>query len=507
MNAPHTINCDVLVVGAGAAGLTCALELAPLDVVVLSAAPLGDGAATGWAQGGIAAAFGADDAPALHAHDTREAAAGLADSAAVDALVYAACDAVTRLERRGAHFDRTADGALALGLEGAHSRRRIVRANGDATGAEVLRTLVAAARTAPHLRVLEGATAVALTQGEDGTVSGALVTEGDGTFTVSARATVLATGGAGALFARTTNPSTARGSGLALALRAGATLADIEFVQFHPTALAVAADPLPLVSEAVRGEGGVLVRADGTPVMRGAGGDLAPRDVVARAIFAQELHGEPVFLDARAIAGFATHFPTVTAGCRAYGIDPQTDLIPVTPAAHYHMGGVAVDVNGRTTAPGLWACGEVASSGVHGANRLASNSVLEALVAGRAVALDVTGSLPARTGAVRPQIVRVAAGEAEANRLASLRAAMTHDCGPVRDGQRLRALLATFDDWRARWADRSSSLDDGLLIGTAMAQAALAREESRGAHFRSDFPLPHERAHHTLLPARELAGV
>ena len=252
MTPAPVLRCDVLVVGAGAAGLTCALELAPLDVVVLSASPLGDGAATGWAQGGIAAAFGADDAPALHARDTREAAAGLADAVAVDALVHAACDAVERLERRGAHFDRTPDGALALGLEGAHSRRRIVRANGDATGAEVLRTLVAAATAAPHIRVLEGATALALTQAGDGTVNGALVAQAGETFAVDARATVLATGGAGALFARTTNPPAARGSGLALAHRAGATLADVEFVQFHPTALAVDADPLPLVSEAVR---------------------------------------------------------------------------------------------------------------------------------------------------------------------------------------------------------------------------------------------------------------
>jgi L-aspartate oxidase len=475
---------DVAIVGGGLAGLMTALALAPRPVTVVSNAPLGDGAATGWAQGGIAAAFADDDAPALHADDTRRAGAGLCDPLAVDRLVGEAPLAVAALADLGTAFDRDGGGRFRLGREAGHNRRRIVHAGGDATGRAVLDALVAAVRRTPSITVLEGVLAQDLLVDDNGAVRGVLIAPDT---RLEAGAVVLATGGIGRLYAYTTNPPLARGDGLAMAARAGAQLTDCEFVQFHPTALAIGRDPLPLITEALRGEGATLVDQDGRRFMPALHEDaeLAPRDVVARAVFDVMRAGGRTALDARALGDtFAERFPTVAEFCREAGIDPRTTPIPVVPAAHYHMGGVAIDLAGRTSLAGLWACGEVAASGVHGANRLASNSLLEALVYARRVAADIAvHALPGRrANAQAPVALRhVATQPLEES---ALRQLMFEHVGLVRDRAGLESALARIDA-----AGDPPALRNMLLVARAIATAALAREESRGGHFRSDFPL------------------
>ena len=341
----------------------------------------------------MAAALSADDDPELHALDTIAAGAGLVDPAVARLLTREGPDAVRRLAALGAPFDRDAAGDFAQSLEAAHSRARVARVKGDQAGREIMRSVVAAAMAAAHIEIRQNAHARALLQDADGRVRGALVEQDGRLSEIIAPATILATGGLGGLYAVTTNPREVRGEGLALAALAGARIADAEFVQFHPTAIAVDADPAPLASEALRGEGAILVDEAGAPLMAGKHpmGDLAPRDIVARAIFEQVARGG-AFLDARKAVGaaFPHEFPAVFAACMAGGIDPRVQPIPIAPAAHYHMGGIVTDATGATDLPGLYAAGECASTGVHGANRLASNSLLEAAVfgtrAGRAAA-------------------------------------------------------------------------------------------------------------------------
>jgi len=475
------------VVGAGVAGLTTALELpSDADVVVLCKTAIGSGAATAWAQGGIAAALGTDDAPALHAADTMRASAGIADAHAVDILAGEAPERIDALRSLGARFDAT------LGLEAGHGHRRIVKAGGDATGAEVLRTLVAAARARPNVRVIEYAHAddVALDDGRACGVYAHDVRTGEA-FVVRSGAIVLASGGCGHLFRYTTNPAEATGDGIAIAARAGSVMADMEFVQFHPTALAVDRDPLPLVTEAIRGEGAVLVDETGERFMPAIHPDaeLAPRDVVARAIFDRRQAGHTVLLDAREAVGdaFPEMFPTVFASCMQAGIDPRVVPIPVTPAAHYMIGGVATDDRGRSSIAGLWACGETGATGVHGANRLASNSLLEALVFARRVAGDIAGA-PGLEDAVtivaRPDDPLVD----DRDEIERLRVAMYAFVGVERTRAGLKAALALVAGLRARPDAVSATLDNLTLVGKLIAESALAREESRGTHFRSDFP-------------------
>ncbi|MFF4092276.1 L-aspartate oxidase [Streptomyces sp. NPDC001834] len=397
------IDADVVVVGSGVAGLTAALRCAAagLATVVVTKARLDDGS-TRWAQGGIAAALGEGDTPEQHLDDTLVAGAGLCDEDAVRTLVTEGPDAVRRLIATGARFDTTDGGDIALTREGGHHRSRIAHAGGDATGAEISRALVAAVREAA-LRTIENALVLDLLTDADGRTAGVtlhVMGEGrhDGVGAVRAPAVVLATGGMGQVFSATTNPAVSTGDGVALALRAGAEISDLEFVQFHPTVLYLGADSegqQPLVSEAVRGEGAHLVDASGTRFMVGQHelAELAPRDIVAKAITRRmELHGtEHMYLDARhfGAAMWERRFPTILAACRAHGIDPVTEPIPVAPAAHYASGGVRTDLRGRTTVPGLYACGEVACTGVHGANRLASNSLLEGLVFAERIAADI----------------------------------------------------------------------------------------------------------------------
>lgn len=489
---------DAVVVGAGIAGLMAALKLAPLRVTVLCKTSLGSGAATDWAQGGIAAAIGADDSPHLHQLDTQRAGAGLSDEAIVEILTRDAPARIDELLELGAAFDRTETGTLALGREAAHNRRRIVKAGGDATGREILKTLIAAVGAAPGITVVEYAVADDLIV-EDGRVCGVYAHDaptGERT-AYSAGATVLATGGIGRLYRYTTNPAQATGDGIAMAARAGAVLGDMEFVQFHPTALATVSDPLPLVTEAIRGEGAILRNDLGERFMAGIHPDaeLAPRDVVARSIFFQQRAGRTVSLDARDSIGdaFPQRFPTVFAACAGAGIDPRRVAIPVTPAAHYHMGGIAVDEWGRSSLPGLWACGETADTGVHGANRLASNSLLEALVYATRVAADVAASeRPAHEPDASAYDRRIGPPEGCDQAVSDLRSLMYANVGLVRDAAGLHAALGRIAALDAMHRTQSNELRNLLAVGRLVAQAALSRNESRGSHYRSDFPATDE---------------
>jgi L-aspartate oxidase len=471
----------VIVVGAGLAGLSAALAAAPRPVLVLSAAPIGEGCASAWAQGGMAAALRAGDSPELHAADTLAAGDGLCDPAAVEILTREAPDAVRRLADLGAPFDRADDGDFIQGLEAAHSRARVAKVGGDGAGLAIMEAVIAAVRAAPHIAVREGVRVRALLQDDTGRVCGVVVEHDGAVREIVAPATLLATGGVGGLYAVTTNPKSARGEGLAMAALAGARIDGAEFVQFHPTAIAIAADPAPLATEALRGDGAILIGSNGRPFMRryDPAGDLAPRDVVARAIAAELRAGRGAFLDARAAVGeaFPEHFPAVFALCMAAGIDPRRQPIPVRPAAHYHMGGVATDAWGRTSLPGLFAAGEVASTGVHGANRLASNSLVEAAVFGRRAGEAAAAEIATAVG---PLTATPIADTDEAD-IATLRGLMTDSVGVVRDGRGLEHAVATI---RAMTDISGPSLP--LIAASVIAEAALARRASVGGHFRSD---------------------
>src|SRR4051794_28751207 len=382
-----------VIIGGGAAGLMTALHLAPEPVVLLSKSPLGAEASSMWAQGGLAAAVGDDDDPALHLEDTIAAGAALCDQAAARRIIAAAPAAVDRLAQLGVAFDRRADGHWRLGLEAAHGRNRIVHATGDGTGREIMRALIAAVRRSPSVTLLEGVEARRLVV-EDNAITGVVAARGDDALLLATTRVVIATGGIGGLFLDSTNPAGCFGQGLALAARAGAVLSDLEFVQFHPTAFDGPSRPLPLLTEAIRGDGAILIDDTGQRFMADQpGAELASRDIVARAVWRRRAEGHRVFLDARQHPGaeFAQRYPVISAFCKMAGIDPATDPIPVRPAVHYHMGGIAVDIDGRSTVNGLWACGEVSRTGLHGANRLASNSLMEAVVCARWVAEGIKG--------------------------------------------------------------------------------------------------------------------
>jgi L-aspartate oxidase len=487
----QTMHADAIIVGAGIAGLATALKLAPMPAIVLSATPLGSGVASAWAQGGIAAALGEDDRPELHAADTLDAAAGIADRAVVDVVTHAAADCINDLVALGVRFDRGGDGSLRLGREGGHHRNRIVHAAGDGTGGEIMGALLAAAAASPSVTLIEDAVAEEIVVA-DGSACGVAFRRGTQTYCATANAVVLATGGLGGLYLQTSNPVAARGRGLALAARAGALLADLEFVQFHPTALDVGLDPMPLVTEALRGAGAILVDEGGVRFMTDLHplADLAPRDIVARAVWRRHAAGGRVWLDARKAVGaeFPRRFPTVYAACRAAGLDPVAAPIPIAPAAHYHMGGVAVDDQARSTLPGLWAVGECAATGLHGANRLASNSLLEALVFAARAAMDITGTTrrPAGVPGLRPSQCLPGAHPDDAAALLPLRRVMSTSVGIERDASGLRAAIAVLQ--RMRLAATSTTMADAALVAALIATAALRREESRGSHCRRDFP-------------------
>ncbi|MFE7318193.1 L-aspartate oxidase [Streptomyces sp. NPDC057555] len=530
-----SITADVVVVGSGVAGLTAALRCAAAGrrTVVVTKAQLDDGS-TRWAQGGIAAALGDGDSPEQHLADTLVAGAGLCDEEAVRTLVTEGPDAVHRLIAAGARFD-TAPGSeeIALTREGGHHRRRIAHAGGDATGAEISRALVTAVRAAGRgehgalpskggrigdLRTIENALVLDLLTDAEGRTAGVtlhVMGEGqhDGVGAVHAPAVVLATGGMGQVFSATTNPGVSTGDGVALALRAGAEVSDLEFVQFHPTVLYLgpeAEGQQPLISEAVRGEGAHLVDADGTRFMVGQHelAELAPRDIVAKAIMrrAQEQGAEHMYLDARHFGAdmWEHRFPTILAACRAHGIDPVTEPVPVAPAAHYASGGVRTDLHGRTTVPGLYACGEVACTGVHGANRLASNSLLEGLVFAERIAADIASpgtAAPAPAPLEARAPLPLLAPEART----AIQRIMTAGAGVLRSATSLAEAADGLDRLQREAVTAAADPASGttkapepgveawevtnlLCVARVLVAAARRREETRGCHWREDHP-------------------
>src|SRR6266568_4811021 len=478
-----------LVVGSGVAGLHTAWRAsADDDVMVLTKRSLFD-SATAYAQGGIAAALGAGDSPELHRQDTLAAGAALCDAKAVEVLVEEGPARVRELQTAGAHFDLEPGGDFKLGREAAHSRRRIVHAHGDQTGAEVARALIERVSDNPKIQVLEKARILELIA-ENGMVFGVRAAVAGKAVEIIADATVLATGGCGQVYRYTTNPQVATGDGYAIAHRASARLADMEFVQFHPTALDTPENPLQLISEAVRGEGAVLLNEDGKRFMleRHRLAELAPRDVVAREIFREKIGGRHVWLDARMLGkNFEQRFPGIFAICRARGVDPSVDLIPVTPAAHYMMGGVVTDLRGRASLNRLYACGEVSRTGVHGANRLASNSLLEGLVF---VARDMieTRKLPTpprkrswEVPVLRDRGAALVAAE-------TIRQVMWDHCGIDRSAKGLRTGRAKLEEIESRLPEGATEEANMVQTSRLIADAALLRKESRGGHYRSDFP-------------------
>jgi len=499
-----TLDTDIVVIGSGIAGLVAALRARTAGRVLLVTKALLDDGSTRWAQGGIAAALHPGDSPEEHLQDTLTAGVGVCDAEAVRVLVTEGPQAVRGLIEIGTDFDRDGDGHIALTREGGHLRKRIAHAGGDATGAEISRALLAATKDA-GIEVIEHALALDLMT-ENGRAAGVtlhVMGEGqrDGVGAVRARAVVLATGGLGQVFEATTNPEVSTGDGLALALRAGAEVADVEFVQFHPTVMWLGPDAKgrqPLISEAVRGEGAFLVDGSGERFMTGRHplADLAPRDVVAKEIMKRMREtGEPcVYLDGRNLGPriWAHRFPTILAACERHGIDPVNEPIPVLPAAHYASGGVRTDLWGRTSVPGLYACGEVACTGVHGANRLASNSLLEGLVfaerIGRALPDDLGTDAPAPSGVAGAPVPALLdpAVRAEVQRI------MTADSGVLRNGPGLgraaAALAALTERTTGRPCTEAWEATNLHTVASLIVASAREREETRGSHWRSDFP-------------------
>ncbi|HWA66289.1 MAG TPA: L-aspartate oxidase [Mycobacteriales bacterium] len=504
---------DVVVIGSGVAGLATALGLAGVRRVALVTSGELRGGSTTWAQGGLAAALGEDDSASLHAVDTVTAGSDFGDPATIQILTGSAVEAVCDLLRRGARLDRDGFGRIALTREGGHSQRRVAHAGGDASGAEVSRSLATAVRQhdVDILEHTEARDLLTVGRGLDRAVRGVVAVGPDGSEQVlSAAAVVIATGGIGGLFTTSTNPAEVTGAGLGLALRAGATLTDLEFVQFHPTALDTGggAGQVPLITEALRGEGAVLRDGRGRPVMAGRHplGDLAPRDVVARRVAEVRAAAGRVYLDATSVDDLTSRFPTVVAACAAHGIDPSAVPIPVAPAQHFSCGGIRTDEWGATDVRGLFAVGEAAATGVHGANRLASNSLVEGLVFGARLAARLCLSLPLTTSQPDTLTPRPAVNRA---RLDGIRLLLSDDAGIRRDGAALADAadrLASMPS--AQGVDDADSVGDQWLAASAVVAAASTRRESRGCHWRDDHPAASEWWHrHRVLTSLGADGL
>lgn len=484
-----------IVVGSGIGGLTTALGLG--GCTVITAAAVGSGSSE-LAQGGVAAAIGPDDDPSSHAADTSAVGGGIVDIDVADLVTASAAAQVDWFVGLGAEFDDDQTGKVTLGREAGHSHRRIVHAGGDATGAELMRVLRLATVMRDDIELRPRTRLIDLVRC-DGRIVGVVTASDDEVLTAHlGTAVVLATGGIGGIYARSTNPSEVAGTGIAAAARHGATLADLEFVQFHPTAFALKDHPAPLVTEALRGEGATLMTAEGRQVMVGVhpDGDLAPRDVVARAVWTEIERGHPVFLDATAIGkAFPERFPTVFSIASDFGLDPRSQWIPVAPAEHFHMGGIDTDASGRTSLPGLWAVGEVASTGLHGANRLASNSLLEATVMGQRAATAIHDLTPTPTSG--PLEVPVGGHDRAASGSPSdtVRSIAWSQIGIVRTGSGLEDAIGHL---------KGMESTDDAYVARLIAEAALTRTESRGSHYRADHPEPDDSFAHrsTVTPER-----
>ena len=517
-----TITSDVIIVGSGIAGLTTALQIRAYgySVLLVTKARVDEGS-TKWAQGGIAAALGPGDSPAEHEIDTLKAGAGLCDRKAVHALVTEGPEAVARLIARGAVFDRGAGGEIALTREGGHLKNRILHAGGDATGAEISRALLAAVTEDPGIEVIEHALVLDALKSESGRVCGVtlhVIGEGtrDGVGRALGKAVILGTGGLGQVFAQTTNPSVSTGDGVALALRAGAEVADVEFIQFHPTVLFLgekSSGQQPLISEAVRGEGAILLNDAKEQFMKGLHplADLAPRDVVAKAIMSQMLknNAQHVWLDVSKVPNFSERFPNIYQSCVDHGINPEKDLIPVAPAAHYASGGVRVNLSGRSTVPGLYACGETACTGVHGANRLASNSLLEGLVFAARIADDIHQTLRKFT---REEPVMMSSSEMliSPEARSEIAHAMSAGAGVIRTRGSLENTSEALERIGELRSDKPCveawETTNLHTLATVIVSSALIREETRGSHWREDFPYESEAWMKRILQKMDPSG-
>lgn len=504
----------IVIVGAGLGALYAALLLAPRPVVIISPEQLGEGASSAWAQGGVAAAMDATDSAQSHAADTVKAGDGTVDPKVADLVTQEARDHILRLTALGTPFDRTENGDYVMSREAAHSFARVVRVKGDQAGAEIMAALIEEVRQTPSIQVLEGTMALDL-EVTDSEVTGIAIQSASelrsAPVMLRSSAVLIAGGGSGGLYAVTTNPPRIRGQVIGLAARAGAVIADAEFVQFHPTALDVGEDPSPLATEALRGEGATLINNRGERFMQAVHPDaeLAPRDVVAREIFAQSQAGFRPMLDTRGVLGEAikTQYPAVAEACARNDIDPAREPIPVAAAAHYHMGGIQTDTEGRASLGNLWVCGEASSTGLHGANRLASNGLLEALVYARICAKNIAAVVP-ECDAPPLNITFEAGGlPPDVKAVAELRQTMTECVGVVRNASGLKKALRKIAELEAVFGSSVSFLNM-TATATLIAASALCREESRGAHERSDFPdrLPSDgqRSHFTLTDALSL---
>jgi len=494
----------VIIIGGGLAGLFAALKLAPMPVTVITPRPLGEGASSTWAQAGIAAAIGEGDSFEKHAADTIRAGAGLCDIAVVKGIVREAPARIEDLLRYGVPFDRDLEGRLRQSREAAHSARRVIGVQGDRAGKAIMKALITTVLGTPSIHLVEKTKAVDLAL-SDGRVTGLYYASAEGGPTTSmfmpGRAVILATGGIGQLYTLTTNPQEARGDGIAIAGRAGAVIADAEFVQFHPTALDVGKHPAPLATEALRGDGAKLVNGAGERFMLALHSDaeLAPRDVVARAVQIERAAGRGAYLDCRDKIGatMKEHFPTVYAACQEANIDPATDLIPIAPAAHYHMGGIATSANARSSIDGLWAIGESASTGLHGANRLASNSLLEAVVMAGRAAEDISGIGTGAGGGAATEEPAFDPG-LDNGTLAGLQDVMTAHVGVVRSAESLRTAVAFIENL-SLIAQPSSPLANIAETALTMAVSGYFRQESRGGHYRSDYPEAQSEARRSMI--------